>query len=63
MIKKVNAQNNKKSIPLVVMKIKFGRFKTHDVLTYSAKALKHKEIYPCLRYGLVSARANWRLDY
>jgi len=26
---------------------------THDVLTYSTKAEKHKTIYPYLRYGLV----------
>jgi len=27
-----------------------------DVLTYSAKARKHKQIYPYLRYGLVASR-------
>ena len=27
---------------------------THDVLTYSAKAGKHKQIYPWLRYGLLA---------
>jgi hypothetical protein len=26
---------------------------THDVLTYSAKARKHKQVYPYLRYGFV----------
>ena len=26
---------------------------SHDILTYSTKALKHKEIYPYLRYGLL----------
>jgi hypothetical protein len=26
---------------------------THDVITYSAKARKHKQVYPYLRYGLV----------
>ena len=30
------------------------RITTHDVLTYSAKARKHKEIYPYLRYGMVA---------
>ena len=39
--------------PLVVIEIKFGGFSTHDVLTYSSKALKHKEIYPYLRYGFM----------
>ena len=53
MIKKENSV-----VPLVVIEIKFGRFTTHDVLTYSAKALKHKEIYPYLRYGLVVAEVE-----
>ena len=30
-----------------------GRMTTHDVITYSAKARKHKQVYPFLRYGLV----------
>jgi len=41
-------------IPRVVMEFK-GRLSTHDVLTYSAKARKHKQVYPYLRYGLVIA--------
>jgi hypothetical protein len=40
-------------VPLVVVELKVGGFSTHDVLTYSTKALKHKEVYPYLRYGLV----------
>jgi hypothetical protein len=28
---------------------------SHDVITYSAKARKHKSVYPYLRYGLVIA--------
>jgi hypothetical protein len=39
-------------IPRVVMEFK-PRLTTHDVLTYSAKARKHRQIYPYLRYGLV----------
>jgi|ERR1035438_4995512 hypothetical protein len=39
-------------IPRVVMEFK-GRITTHDVLTYSAKARKHKQVYPYLRYGIV----------
>jgi len=45
-------------LPLVVIEIKHGNFNTHDVLTYSEKALKHKEIYPYLRYGLVVGEKN-----
>lgn len=40
-------------VPLVVVELKVGGFSTHDVLTYSTKAIKHKEVYPYLRYGLV----------
>jgi len=43
----------KNDLPLVVIETKFGGFSTHDVLTYSTKALKHKEVYPYLRYGFV----------
>jgi len=42
-------------IPRVVIEFKPG-LSTHDVLTYSTKARKHKQIYPYLRYGLVTAR-------
>ena len=31
------------------------RITTHDVLTYSAKATKHKQVYPYLRYGIVAS--------
>ena len=43
----------KNALPLLVLELKYGGFTTHDILTYSAKALKHKEVYPYLRYGLV----------
>jgi len=39
-------------IPRVVLEFK-ARLTTHDVLTYSSKARKHKQVYPYLRYGLV----------
>ena len=41
------------SIPRVVMEFK-TRITTHDALTYSAKATKHKQVYPYLRYGIVA---------
>jgi hypothetical protein len=41
-------------IPRVVLEFK-PRLSTHDVLTYSTKARKHKQVYPYLRYGLVVA--------
>lgn len=39
-------------IPRVVLEFK-GGITTHDVITYSAKARKHKQVYPYLRYGVV----------
>ena len=41
------------AIPLVVVELKFGGFSTHDIITYSAKATRHKENYPYLRYGFL----------
>lgn len=48
-------------VPLVVIETKYGGFSTHDVLTYSTKAIKHKEVYPYIRYGLVVGGRN-RID-
>jgi hypothetical protein len=42
------------SVPRVVLEFK-TRITTHDVITYSAKAEKHKQIYPYLRYGIVAS--------
>ena len=46
------AISDETEIPRVVMEFKKG-VSTHDVLTYSTKARKHKQVYPYLRYGLV----------
>lgn len=42
---------SKADIPLVVIELKSGTFSTHDVITYSWKAQRHKQVYPYLRYG------------
>jgi hypothetical protein len=42
-------------IPRVVLEFKTG-LSTHDILTYSTKARRHKQVYPYLRYGIVAAR-------
>ncbi len=41
------------NLPLVVIEVKQNGFSTHDILIYSTKAQKHKEIYPYLRYGFL----------
>jgi len=43
----------KGKLPIVAIETKSGGLSTHDILTYSTKAMKHKEIYPYLRYGLI----------
>ena len=40
-------------LPKVVFEFK-SSLSTHDVITYSNKAKRHKQIYPYLRYGLIS---------
>jgi hypothetical protein len=39
-------------LPRVVLEFK-ASITTHDIVTYSAKARKHKQVYRYLRYGLV----------
>ena len=41
------------NIPVIVIEAKYGSLTTHDILTYSNKSLKHKEVYPHIRYGLI----------
>lgn len=45
--------NESGRIPMVVIETKYGGLNTDNLLAYSAKALKHKEVYPYLRYGLL----------
>ena len=40
--------------PRVVIEFKMN-ITSHDILTYSTKAGKHKKIYPCLRYGMLAS--------
>jgi hypothetical protein len=44
---------SKDGLPLVVIELKSSSFSSHDVITYSWKASRHKQIYPFLRYGFV----------
>jgi hypothetical protein len=43
--------------PRVVLEFKTV-ITTHDVLTYIAKARKHKQVYPYLRYGLIVSEST-----
>jgi len=45
-------------IPFVIIETKFGGMSSHDVIVYSEKAHRHKQIYPHLRYGLLLGGKN-----
>ena len=47
--------SEKVRIPRVVLEFKTG-LTTHDILTYTTKARKHKQVYPYLRYGILCSR-------
>lgn len=44
---------SKNIIPRVIVEAKLGSISTHDAITYSYKAEKHKNITPYLRYGIM----------
>lgn len=44
--------------PRLVIEFK-EQITTHDILTYSTKAGKHKQIYPCLRYGVLASEVSF----
>ncbi len=46
-------ENDGKIKPRVVIEAKLGKVTTHDAITYSYKAEKHKAITPYLRYGIM----------
>ena len=39
--------------PRVVVEAKLGSVTTHDAITYSQKAIDHKNVHPYLRYGFI----------
>ncbi|MGA3198298.1 MAG: hypothetical protein ABSD89_02715 [Halobacteriota archaeon] len=41
-------------LPKMFFEFKGRDITTHDIITYSNKAKRHKQIYPYLRYGLIS---------
>jgi len=53
----VYEQINNVLIPRIAIEFK-TKITTHDILTYSAKAGKHKSIYPSLRYGLIASELD-----
>lgn len=48
--------------PRIVIEAKLYRITTHDAITYSQKAMTHKQVHPYLRYGImVGNRKNYPL--
>lgn len=50
-------KNGTVDYPRVAIEFK-TKITTHDIITYSSKAGKHKQIYPGLRYGLLASELN-----
>ena len=51
-----------KIIPRVIIESKVGSVSTHDAITYSQKAMYHKNVIPFLRYGIMlGAREHYPL--
>ena len=46
-------KKNGSIIPRVIIEAKVGTVTTHDAITYSHKAMYHKNVMPCLRYGIM----------
>ena len=40
-------------IPEIIIEVKFQSYTSHDIITYSEKALNHKELHPYLKYGFI----------
>ena len=51
-----------KNIPRVIIESKVGTVTTHDAITYSHKAMYHKNVIPFVRYGIMlGARETYPL--
>ncbi len=50
------SKRGQNKLPLVVIELKSGGLTTHDLLTYGAKAQRHRLLYPFLRYGLLTTK-------
>ncbi len=55
-------KENGKIIPRVIIESKVGSVSTHDAITYSHKAIYHKNVIPFVRYGIMlGARETYPL--
>ena len=53
---------NNKIVPRIIIESKVGTVTTHDAITYSHKAMYHKNVIPFVRYGIMlGARETYPL--
>lgn len=53
-ISKIEENNSGKFyMPEIIIETKLNSYGSHDVITYSEKALSHKKLHPHLKYGFV----------
>lgn len=58
----INEKADGKIIPRVIVEAKVGTVTTHDAITYSHKAMYHKNVIPFVRYGIMlGARETYPL--
>ena len=58
----VYEKQNGKIVPRVIIESKVGTVTTHDAITYSHKAMYHKNVIPFVRYGIMlGARETYPL--
>ena len=58
----VYEKRGEKVIPRVIVESKVGTVTTHDAITYSQKAMYHKNVIPFVRYGIMlGARETYPL--
>ena len=58
----VYEKDDGKIIPRVIIEAKVGAVTTHDAITYSHKAMYHKNVIPFVRYGIMlGARETYPL--
>lgn len=58
----VYEKNKGKIVPRVIVESKVGTVSTHDAITYSHKAMYHKNVIPFVRYGIMlGARETYPL--
>lgn len=54
---------NNEYVPRLIIESKYKSVTTHDLITYSNKAISHKNLYSGLRYGLMIGNCKESISY